>query len=182
MKKIMKITITGLAGVGTSTSGKLLAEKLGFDFMSGGNIFRSYAKELEISLNELETRALKDHSFDHELDARQKKYGEESDDFVFESRLGYYFIPDSLKIKFVCDFDERIRRVVEREDEELEEVKRLTLEREEAIRIRYKDLYDIDNFSDDKNFDLIIDTTTTPPEEIVENIVSYIEKMKSESC
>jgi len=58
----MKITITGLAGVGTSTTGKLLAQKLGCEFMSGGNIFRSYADELDISLNELETKALTDHS------------------------------------------------------------------------------------------------------------------------
>ena len=174
----MKITITGLAGVGTSTTGKLLAQKLGCEFMSGGNIFRSYADELDISLNELETKALTDHSFDKELDARQKKYGEENDTFVFESRLGYYFIPDSVKVKFVCDFDERIRRISQREDRSIEEVKKLTLEREEAIRIRYKDLYDIDNFTDDKHFDLVIDTTTTPPEKLVQALIYYIDKQR----
>jgi cytidylate kinase len=42
----MKITIFGLAGSGTSTIGKLLCEKLGYKFMSSGNIMRSWAKEL----------------------------------------------------------------------------------------------------------------------------------------
>ena len=172
----MKITITGLAGVGTSTAGKLLAEKLGYEFMSGGNIFRSYADELNISLNELETKAIDDDSFDLELDQRQKKYGESHDSFVFESRLGYYFISDSVKIKFTCEFNERIRRIGEREEREIDEVTRLTLEREEAIRVRYKDLYDIDNFIDDKNFDLIIDTTDISPEEIAMKIINFIEE------
>jgi len=123
--------------------------------------------------------ALTDHSFDKELDARQKKYGEENKSFVFESRLGYYFIPDSMKVKFICDFDERIKRISQREDISIDEVKELTLEREEAIRIRYKDLYDIDNFTDDKHFDLVIDTTTTPPEKIVKALVYYIQKRES---
>ena len=84
-----------------------------------------------------------------------------------------------MKVKFICDFDERIKRISQREDISIDEVKELTLEREEAIRIRYKDLYDIDNFTDDKHFDLVIDTTTTPPEKIVKALVYYIQKRES---
>ena len=59
----------------------------------------------------------------------------------------------------------------------------ITLQKDDFAKIDIAKNYETANaLFTSKNFDLIIDTTTTPPEEIVENIVSYIEKMKSESC
>lgn len=48
-----KITIFGLAGAGTSTVGKMLAEKLGYKFLSSGDIFRKKARDSGITLPEL---------------------------------------------------------------------------------------------------------------------------------
>lgn len=163
--------------MGTSTSGKLLAERLGYEFISGGEMFREYANELGMTLNEFEIHALNDLRHDIELDNRQRQIGETSDDFVLESRLGYFNIPDAFKIKFDCNEDERLRRIAEREGKGIHVVQAETKEREDAIIQRYKDLYGIENFIDNANYDLIVDTAVMPPEEIVEYIILQIESV-----
>ena len=40
-----KITLSGFAGTGKSTVGKMIQEKLNFEFISIGNYTRNYAKE-----------------------------------------------------------------------------------------------------------------------------------------
>lgn len=109
----MKITLFGYAGSGTSTVGRLLAEKFDFPFMSTGNIFRSYAAEAGMSLYEFENivSAWWDTSFDLKLDEGTKVYGEKHDKFVFESRLAWYFIPDSIKIYLKCWEEIRYKRI-----------------------------------------------------------------------
>lgn len=109
----MKITISGLGGTGKSTVAKLLADRLGYESMSGGGIFRQMAAEQGMSVEEFDQFVTGgDESFDHKLDKRQEEYGKEHSDFVLESRLGWYFVPDAVKIKLICDLDERIRRIV----------------------------------------------------------------------
>ena len=112
----MKITIFGLAGSGTSTIGKMLAEKQNSTFMSSGNILRSWAAESGYTIYEFEDKIVKkDHSFDLKLDKKVEEFGEQNDDFIFESRLAWYFIPDSFKIYLYCDDTERYNRIQNRE-------------------------------------------------------------------
>jgi cytidylate kinase len=106
----------------------------------------------------------------------QKKYGEENDNFVLESRLGWFFVPHSFKIQLVCDEPERLRRVCEREGCDIFTAKNDENIRLEAIHERYKKLYGIDDFENENNYDLVIDTTNLSPDEIV-NII--LEKIKN---
>jgi len=94
-----KITIFGLAGTGTTSAGKMLAEKLGYQFVSSGNMFRDMANENGMTLNEFEEATNKDSKYDDALDQKIKEFGEKNDNFIVESRLAWHFIPDSLKIK-----------------------------------------------------------------------------------
>jgi cytidylate kinase len=178
----MKITISGLGGTGKSTVAKQLADRLRYESMSGGGIFRQMAAEQGMSVEEFDQFVTGgDESFDHKLDKRQEKYGKENDDFVLESRLGWYFVPDAIKIKLICDLDERIRRIAGDESDnrvaqtqaDFETTKANTLAREETYS-RYDDLYGIEQWNADENFDHIIDTTKISPEQVVENIVEYI--------
>ncbi len=69
-----------------------------------------------MSLYEFENTVAKhDVNFDKKLDTKTEKYGEENDDFIFESRLAWHFIPDSLKIYLDCDVEERYKRIHQRE-------------------------------------------------------------------
>jgi cytidylate kinase len=84
--------------------------------MSTGNIFRQFAADAGMNLYDFENSvAKKDLNFDKKLDAQTQKYGEENEDFIFESRLAWHFIPDSFKIFLDCESDERYRRIHKRE-------------------------------------------------------------------
>lgn len=79
-------------------------------------MFREYAKEAGMSLYEFEnTIAKKDENFDKKLDAKTAEYGEENNNFIFESRLAWNFIPESFKIYIDCNTQERYRRIHQRE-------------------------------------------------------------------
>lgn len=169
-----KITIFGLAGTGKSTAAKMLVEKLGYEYISTGNIFRGYAKELGLTLNEFEVVADKTDEYDKRLDNETEKFGKEKDNFVFESRLAWHFIPDSFKIKLDCNFDTRIQRVANREQKSFEQVKAETIHREDLITKRYAQYYNIQDFSNDKNFDFVVDTEKNNAEQVVEIILNEL--------
>jgi len=173
---MVKITLFGLAGTGTSTVGKLFSEKYNFKFGSGGNMFREMAAEHKMDVYEFNQFCQKDKKYDLELDTRIANFGKENDNFAFESRVAWNFIPDSIKIKIICDDDVRIERICDRDNKEnLEEIKEKTKNREISEKKRYFDYYDIEDYSDDKHFDLIIDSTNLTPEEIIQKISEFVE-------
>lgn len=69
-KKYKIITIFGLTGTGTSTCGKILAQKLNYDFLSTGNLIRKMAQERNMSLNEPEEEMKEDTKIDIEFDKK----------------------------------------------------------------------------------------------------------------
>lgn len=172
----MKITIFGFAGSGTSTIWKMLAGKLNHDFMSTGNIMRTWAAEQGMDIYEFEKKITKkDHSFDHKLDKKVEDYWKENSNFIFESRLAWNFIPDSYKIFLHCDDEERYNRIHNREWWEREEIVNKTHTREAEVIRRYGEVYPDIVFPPQKeDFDLFIDSTKIWKEEVVNKILSAI--------
>lgn len=176
----MKITIFGLAGTGTSTIGKELASRLDYIFNSTGNMFREMAKEHGMSVYEFDEMTRENLKYDLELDERVAVYGKENDDFIFESRLAWNFIPDSIKIMLNCDEDVAIKRIAERENISFKEAKEKTQKRAKTLEFRYAKCYpDLEYPPKKEIFDLVIDTTSMLPEEIVEKIMSFLDKKES---
>lgn len=173
-----KITIFGLAGTGTTTVGELLAESLGYRFLSSGQVFRGIGDKLGIEFYEFVELCKKSTQYDLQTDQLIEEFGRENNDFVVESRLGYHFIPDSFKVKFICDLETRIKRVADRDKITFTLAKEKTSIRESADEERYRAYYGIEELAPDNKFDLIIDTTyTTPQNNAQEIILKY-----SESC
>ncbi len=170
----MKITFCGLPGTGKGTLGKILASKHGLEFLSAGDIFRSWAKEEGVTLSEFEKKAVTDSQFDQKLDGRVGEYGKNNDNFIFDGRLAWHFIPDSIKIKLSCDLEPRIRRVADRDGTTYDEALQKSLEREQIIKDNYKGLYGIEDYIHDEHFDLIIDTTHLTVEQEIEEIEKYL--------
>ena len=171
----MKITIFGLAGTGKSTTAKMLADNLHYEYMSTGNMFRAMASELGMSLNEFEILMESDEKYDREIDqVRITEYGKTHSNFVLESRLAWYFVPDSVKIRLFCDDKERLQRVANRENKTFETVLSETNEREDSIYKRYKNLYGIENINNADNFELNIDTTHNNPDQVLQIILDYL--------
>lgn len=177
--KHKKITIGGSSGTGKGTVAKMLVEKLGFQLNSAGNFFRELAREkgydsiLEMQ-KVIHSKENTDFSVDIEVDNRTKKFGEENENFIMEGRLCAFMIPDAFKVLLICEDNERFRRVAERQKNSIEEAKKETLEREDLYTNFYKRFYKIENYLDQKHYDLIIDTTSILPDEIVEKIINEI--------
>lgn len=174
------ITISGNIGAGKSTMAHMLAKKLGLKHYSTGGYMREMAKKRGISLMALSEQAEQDNSIDKELDDWQKSLGHKEDNFVIDARLGYRFIPHSLKIFLKVDEEEGARRIFKekRSDNEnlsYEEVLANLKRREKSQRERYKKYYGI-YFPELDEFDLVIDTTGKTPEEVSTLVIDWINK------
>lgn len=186
----MKITISGTLGSGKSTVAKMLAEKLKYEYYSTGQIMRDMAIKKNISLNDISKIAGKDFSIDKEIDDYQVSIGKEKNNFVLEGRLGFHFVPDSIKIFLKCDEQVAVQRVLKglkekdplRLNEGLKENEESILknfkERRDSENERYKTLYGITQ-DDKSNFDLIIDTTSIPPDEVCSKIIEFVKRKQT---
>ncbi|VVB74488.1 Putative adenylate kinase [Candidatus Tiddalikarchaeum anstoanum] len=178
----MIITLTGDLGSGKSTVAKLLSEKLRYKFYSTGSIFRKIAQEEGFSLEEFTKKAETDPGIDQKIDDYQVSIGKTEDGFVLEGRLGFHFIPGSVKVCLRVSGDEAARRImndhrVDEKYDSLEEAKEHIEMRRKSEEERYKRLYNID-LEDDSQFDLVINTTKLSIGKVTEKIIKYIEKIK----
>lgn len=169
-----KITIFGMAGTGKTSVGKAVANRLGYKFFSGGDFARETAKNLGVSINELDELSKTDSRYDIERDRIIAEFGKNNNDFVVEARLAWHFIPDSFKLCFHCDFDERTKRIARREHKDHDVVKNETLEREKSIYDRFDKYYNIKDFENEENFDLIIDTKKNNAKQVEEIIIESL--------
>ena len=172
------ITISGLPGSGTTTVAELLQKKLGWKHVNMGKIFRELAEEHRMKLQEFEEYCEENPQIDREIDKKQEKILMEGN-VILESRLAGWIAHikkiTALKVWIDCEEEERVKRIINREDGNFFEKKGEMKEREESEKRRYKKFYGID--LDDKSiYDVIIDSTNLKPEEIVKKIVDEIQK------
>jgi CMP/dCMP kinase len=177
----MIITISGMPGSGKSSVSKILAKKLRLNHYSMGDLQRKYAKEKRVTIEELGELESRDDKIDKEIDKYQKSLSKE-DNFIIDGRISFYFIPNSIKIFLDCSVDECARRIFnskrdssERKTNSLEESKHILIKREKTNQKRFFDYYGID-FLDRKNYNLIIDTTNSSKEDVVDKILTFIKK------
>ena len=119
------------------------------------------------------------------IDGMQKDYGMNKGNFVLESRLGWYNVPDAIKIKLFCEDDVRFKRTSKQDPErfgttieDFEATKKKSLEREENHRKSIQDWYGIENLNDDSNFDIVVDTTHLNFEEVLQKCLAFINSKK----
>lgn len=186
------ITIAGKIGSGKSSVAKLLATELGYKHYSGGHFMRSIADERGISLMELSKVAEKNESIDREVDNYNLKVGQ-MNDVVLDSRLGFHFIPESFKVfleiepeiaaeRILTDYKmnpERHTEATNNFDSKEGVIKNIT-SRLMSERKRYKEIYGIEDQTDHKNFDLVINTDKKPLNKVVDEIQNkYKEWLKN---
>jgi cytidylate kinase len=155
----MLITVSGPAGSGKSTLAAGLADALGYEHVSGGDIFRSLAEERGVSLVEFNQLAEEDDQIDRDLDRRLRTTAREADDLVLESRLAGWMAGDyaDLRVWLDAPLDARATRIADREEKPIDQVREETRTRAESERQRYEDYYDID-IEDLSIYDLSINT------------------------
>lgn len=171
----MRITISGPPGSGKTTVCNLLGERLQYEVVISGNIFRQLAKERNMSLADFGALCELDAQVDKELDAKMVAIAQGKDNIILEGRLTAYMLSlhkiPAFKIYLHAAEEVRAARVVNREGGTVEQRQAEIIEREQCEALRYKNYYDID-IKDTSVYDLVIDSSALNPEEIVEKIIS----------
>jgi cytidylate kinase len=173
MSKI--ITITGDLGSGKSTVSAILCRRLGYEYINTGKIQRDIAARYGMTTVELNRYSETHPEIDAEIDATFKSLNGTSG-LVIDSRLAWFFIPDSLKVFLAVDIKVAAARIAAdmlRTSEQYtsaEEAVHNIMDRKASENKRYMELYGAD-CSNLANFDLIIDTSLLTPEQTAEQIL-----------
>jgi cytidylate kinase len=160
----MLITVSGLAGVGKSTFAAGLADALGYEHVSGGDVFRALADERGMTLVELNRAAEEDDEIDRDLDRRLRSIAHEREDVVLESRLAGWMAGEHADFRVWLDapFSVRVRRIAEREDKPVAEAREETRARADSEARRYREYYGID-IEDTSIYDITLNTARLTP-------------------
>jgi CMP/dCMP kinase len=172
----MIITIGGTPGAGKDTVGRVVSERLGYKYYSFGEMLREVALKEGINIEELSSKLIQSPITDNQVDEYQEELGSTMDNIIVVSRLGFHFIPHSLKVYLFCDEKESARRVLEsgRRSERidsLEEALKGIRQRQENDAKRYKKFYGLD-IHDTTRFDIMINTTVLTPDEVAGIIIN----------
>ena len=171
----MIITISGLAGSGTTTSSKILSEKTGIPYISAGDIFRQMAAEKGMNILEFSKFAEENKGIDIEIDKRQSQIAKESDDLIIEGRLSAYFVENAdLRLWFIAPLDVRTERISHRENKSFDIVKEEIIKRSKSEAKRYKEIHNID-IENMEVYDAVINTGNFKPESIADIILKIVE-------
>ena len=169
-----KISIAGDLGSGKSTVADILSKKFGAEIISGGRIQRDLASKMGITIEQFNIFMENDRSYDKKLDDHLASYDSVGGNFIFDSRMSWFFIPSAKSFYLKSDPLVAAKRVFEasRKDEgfsSVEEAQKSLSSRRESEAKRYKEYYGQD-ILDMSNYDFVIDTTHLSPEEVAKKI------------
>jgi CMP/dCMP kinase len=179
----MIITISGKPGSGKTTAAKMVAKSLGYKFFSAGDFRGQIALEKGLTIDQLNHLGKKDIWTDKIVDDELEKIGKTQDNIVVDGWLGFYFIPQSVKVFLDIDLDEAAKRIFEnpRPDEEIKkdykEVKKMIEKRLKETAKRYKLHYNLDYF-DLSPYDLVIETTNMKEGDSAKAILKFLKSKK----
>ncbi|RAW46885.1 cytidylate kinase [Halorubrum sp. 48-1-W] len=172
----MLITVSGPPGSGKSTNAAGLAEALGLDHVSGGDIFREMAADRGMTPVEFNEHAEDDGDIDRDLDRRLREIATTSEAVVLESRLAGWLAGEHADLRFWFDapVDVRAERIADREDKPVSQAREETLRREASERKRYLEYYDID-IDDLSIYDAAYNTARWGPDPFLDALVATVE-------
>lgn len=170
------ITVGGLAGTGTSTLSRLLADRLGLPYVYSGGLFREEAARRGMTLDDFSELTRRDESIDRLLDQRQLELLAVGG-LVLEGRMSGWLAHrhglSALSVWVVCDEQVRLRRITQRDGGDLEEQRARTRAREASEVDRYRRYYGAD-IHDLEIYDLVLDSTAATPVELVDEVVAAL--------
>lgn len=180
------ITISGKPGSGKSSTSDQVAELLGYTRYSSGDMVREILARDGMTLAEYNHLAQDDQSLDAKIDdylrsLRNKK------NIVVDSRLGFYWLPESFKVYLDLDIQVATVRIFKdavsnnmrtksgENAHSLDEVARQVKDRVETERRRFKEMYNVDPYNPER-FDLVIDTSRHSPQTVALTIFDHYRK------
>lgn len=170
------ITISGKPGSGKSSTADKVADMLGYTRHSSGDMVRTILQRQGMTLSEYNKQALDNHSLDTKIDEYLRNFRNKKD-VVIDSRLGFYWIPESFKVYLDLDIQVATVRIYKdavsnnmrmksgEKVNSLDLVAKQVKSRMETEQDRFKDLYNVDPYNT-SHFDLVIDTSRHSPETV----------------
>lgn len=183
-KNHIVIVISGMPGCGSTTTGKHLAEKLGIKFFSVGHYFKSLShkgKETERAVNLWKSDTGKNIQFNKKGDTNALEEMQialaKSGNIVIESKLGIRFLGEyaDLRVWLKAPLHTRAERYAKRDGISAIEAAKLLEEKQKLERRNFKKIYGFDFFDQEKEADIVIDTSHKTPEQIVAEIIKTVE-------
>jgi cytidylate kinase len=176
MEKKHIITISGKPGSGKSSTADKVAELLGYTRYSSGDMVRNILAREGITLAEYNEKADGDHNLDNKVDEYLRGFRNKKD-IVIDSRLGFYWLPESFKVYLDLDiqvatvriFKDAVNNNMRTKSGEtassLDAVTKQVKHRMESERRRFKEMYNVDPYNTE-HFDLVIDTSRHTPQTV----------------
>ena len=158
------IGISGNPGAGKTTTGRIVAQKLGYEFFSTGDLRGQIATRHGMTIDELNRIGTEEIWTDKECDDLVTVMGNSRDNLVFDSWLAWFFIPRAIRIFLKVDpkiAAERVfkdQRPDERRVETPDELYAILMERVQVSRVRYQKWYGVD-YLDLNHYQLVLDTS-----------------------
>jgi len=182
----MIITIAGLPGSGKTTVAKIVAEHLGYEHQSMGDLRGEVALKHGMTMDELnEVGKTKDWAH-REVDEYVEELGKTKDCIVVDTWIGFHLIPDSIKIFVTVDLDEAGKRVFgdsanrpdERNYSSPADATDVLRKRIVATDEGYQRLYGV-SFLDESHYDFKIDSTDISPSDVAEKIIEFVSTIRA---
>ena len=177
MASVQIITISGLAGSGTTTVCDRLCARLGWAYVNAGAVFRKLAQEAGLSLAEFGQRAEADGHIDRQLDARLVAQAQACAPVVVEGRLTGWMAQrhqlPALKVWLQAVLAVRAERVGQREGKPLAQALAETHQREASEAQRYAAHHQI-SISDLSVYDLVVDTERRDAQAACAHILAHL--------
>jgi len=172
-----KVTISGLAGSGTSTLVQGIAMHYGWISINGGQIFRDEANQRGLTLTEFNDLCSKDESVDLELDEVLRRHITDNETNIIESRLAGWWAhklgSNCIRIWLDVNDKERASRVANREGMKLEEALAINAKRQYVQNERYQKMYGLTP-EDPTPYTHIIDASNITAEEVLAEAIKIL--------
>lgn len=176
MEKKHIITISGKPGSGKSSTADKVAEMLNYTRYSSGDMVRRILAREGMTLAEYNDKAKDDNALDTKVDEFLRDLRSKND-VVIDSRLGFFWIPDSFKVYLDLDIQVATVRIYKDAVENnmrakggehiqsLESAAEQVKARMETERRRFREVYNVDPYNPE-HFDLVIDTSRHSPQTV----------------
>ena len=179
---MLKVTVSGHPGSGTSTLVSLLREAKGWSSLNGGELFRQEAKRRNMSLSEFGQLCREDLEVDRQLDALLKEEMIRTDDeapSIVESRLSgwwaYKLGLSTPRIWLEVDDIERAKRVQAREGGDLNSIVEANKQRSKVDEQRFDELYGLLP-QQTEPYTHIINASDLNPQEVLALVLDILEE------
>lgn len=179
-----KISLAGDLGSGKSTVAKILIDALGAEYYSTGNIVRSIAESMNMTVGELNTYMETHPEIDTMIDDGLVKLSDDDRMLIIDSRMAWHFTRGTFRIYLSTDIETSAIRIMSanRKGEHnatLAETVEATRARRASEQKRYMEQYGVD-IKDLSNYSLVVDTTVATPDEVAGIILSAFEMWKTD--